>query len=87
MTIHEWMLIAAFLLAIGIGLSSVNSTLAVAVLFCSAFTVWNVVGQSQNWNVVTIPILGISTGLILTGLYYLAKRFSPWRKAAASPPA
>ena len=86
MTIHEWMMIAVILFAVGIGLFRLNSTIAVALLFCVAFTYWNGVGHLQSWSVATVPVLGIVLGLILTGIYYLVRRYSPWRKAAANPP-
>jgi hypothetical protein len=87
MAIYEWLLVAAAFFAIAIGLFRLNSTIAVASLFCITFTLTIAAGQSQNWRVATYSVMAIFLGLILTGFYYLARRYSPWRKAAANPPA
>ena len=87
MTIHEWTMIAIGVFAVVVGLLRINSTISVALMFCIAFTFWIVLGQAQNWSVATVPTLSVITGLILSGVYYLVRRFSPWRKAMASPPA
>ena len=78
-------MIAILLFSVVLGLFRLHPTVAVAVLFSSAFTYWIVLGQSQNWNVATVPVLGIVTGLILVGLYFLVRRFSPFRKAVPKP--
>jgi hypothetical protein len=78
-------MIAIVLFSFVLGLFRLNPTVAVAVLFSSAFTYWIVLGQSKSWTVATVPFLGIVTGLILLGLYYLVRRFSPFRKAVPKP--
>lgn len=87
MTIHEWSMIAIVVFAIVLGLIRLNPTFTIGLLFCIAFTFWIVLSQGQNWSVPTVPSLGVVTGLILIGIYYLVRRFSPWRKAVANPPA
>jgi cell division protein FtsW (lipid II flippase) len=85
--IYDWLLVAAFVLAIVMGLIRLNSTFTVALLFCITFTISIAASKVDNWNVATIVSIAIAAGLILTAIYYLAKRFSPWRKATAVPTA
>lgn len=85
--VYDWILIGAFVLAIVLGLVRFNATISVALLFCITFIVSIGASRGDNWGIATIATMAIGAGLVLSGVYYLAKRFSPWRKTTTAPSA